>query len=300
MSLSHAFFVRGSFARTKFGGAPVIQFNELQKGSVSLDGAIANDVTRLQAELGIGFFEYGPRLWMLGHITPLEELQKSDTRTKVIGDILDRYPSLTYDQERTFYRLRKNPSHASSSAEYDSPPPNFEGTGRLDSAGLPVLYGSEDLELCVHECRVTIEDDLYVAAMSARTDLRLLDLTAILVESETEFESLDLAVHLLFLAGGHSYAITREIASAAKRAGFDGIVYPSFFSLLRTGGLQLETVYGISYRRIPQLADYEKRKMVPNLALFGRPVAEGRVDIKNINRAVINFVGYNIGFGPAL
>lgn len=300
ISLSHAFFVRGSFARTTFGGAPAIQFNDLQEGSLSLEGVVAKDVDRLQEELGIGFFEYGPRLWMVGHITPLKQLESVDTRAKIIGDILERYPCMTYGRDRTFYRLRKNPARPPSFMEYDSPPDELGGTGRLDAAGLPVLYGSEDLELCAHECRVTIEDELYIATLSPQSSLKILDLTALLVESETEFESLDLAVHMLFLAGSHSYPITRQLAAAARQAGFDGIIYPSFYSLLRTGGLQLETVYGMSYRRIPEFTDYEKRKVVPNLALFGRPIDEGRLRVRNINRTVINFVRYSIGFGPAL
>jgi hypothetical protein len=37
----------------------------------------------------------------------------------------------------------------------------------------------------------------------------------------------EIAVHMLFLAGAHSYEISREIAVAANATGLDGIVYPS-------------------------------------------------------------------------
>ena len=81
------------------------------------------------------------------------------------------------------------------------------------------MYGSQDLQVCIHECRVTAEDDLYVASL-APARLRLLDLTHLLHEQHvTEFESLDMAVHMLFLAGPHSYEIARIIAQASRDAG---------------------------------------------------------------------------------
>jgi hypothetical protein len=140
------------------------------------------------------------------------------------------------------------------------------------------MYGSQDLQVCIHECRVTAEDELYVASLAATRDLNLLDLTHLLYEEHvTEFESLDMAVHMLFLAGPHSYEITRLIAQGARAAGYDGVIYPSYFSLLRTGGMPFETAYGISLRRFPQAAGYERAKIIPTLGLFGRPVREGTV-----------------------
>ena len=78
-----------------------------------------------------------------------------------------------------------------------------------------------------------------------------------LQEDVTSFESLDMAIHLLFLAPSHSYPITRAIATAAAQAGFDGILFPSHFSLLRTGQPFLQTAYGLSIRTFPGTAEYE-------------------------------------------
>ena len=78
-----------------------------------------------------------------------------------------------------------------------------------------------------------------------------------------------MAVHMLFLAGRHAYDITRHIAKAAKAAGFDGLVYPSYFSLLRIGAMPFETAYGLSQRRFEALRDYEQSKSfrtLPSLA----------------------------------
>src|SRR5690606_3398600 len=117
--------------------------------------------------------------------------------------------------------------------------------------GFPVMYGSQDIDICIHECRASPEDDIYVATLKALRDLRLLDLTQVLEEDASEFESLDMAIHMLFLARSHSYDISRAIARAARDAGFDGVIFPSFFSLIRTGGHPFETAYGLSLRRIP-------------------------------------------------
>jgi hypothetical protein len=137
--------------------------------------------------------------------------------------------------------------------------------------------------------------------------LKLLDLSEVLREPEgvTEFESLDMAVHMLFLAASHSYDITRRISLMAGQAGFDGIEYPSYFSLLRTGAIPFETAYGLSgrviarYTRHARHAEHERSKIVPNLALFGYPVAEGKVEVKCINRLLVTRVEYDLKFGPA-
>ncbi|VWB45316.1 hypothetical protein BPS26883_02076 [Burkholderia pseudomultivorans] len=140
---------------------------------------------------------------------------------------------------------------------------------------------------------------MYVATLQATRDLRLLDLTSVLKERVTEFESLDMAIHMLFLAKSHSYDISRDIAIAARNASFDGVIYPSYFSLLRTGGRPFETVYGLSLRRFhPQAEEYAKAYTIPNFALFGRPIEQSRVGVKCIDRIVLTQIGYLGHFGP--
>jgi hypothetical protein len=296
--LAQIFFVRGSTFMADYGGAPAIQFNEHQGGSLNPDPVLAADVNLLQKTLNIGFFHYGPRLWMLGSIEPLDALREEELRAPVIDRILAEYPNVTLNLTDRFYRVRKAPENPNNAKEYDAPPKQFAGTGRLDTPDHPVLYASQDLEICVHESRFAAGDELYVATLQATRPLRLLDLTAILKEDCTEFESLDLAVHMLFLAQSHSYEISRAISFAAAANGFDGLIYPSYFSLMRTGGLPFETTYGISLRRMAAAAAYERSKIISNLALFGYPVARGDVAVTGINRLVINRVAYGISFGP--
>lgn len=170
-------------------------------------------------------------------------------------------------------------------------------TGTL-RAGQPVLYASQDLEVCVHECRVTVEDDIYVATLRPTRDLRLLDLTDVLREDATEFESLDLAVHMLFLAGPHSYEISRDIGLSAKNAGFDGVIYPSYYTAARTGRMPIETAWGISVRRFPGHETEAKSHVIPNLAIFGRPIKESALKVDCINRMVLTRITYDGVLGP--
>src|SRR5262245_52531696 len=250
-TLAFRFFVRGTYRRTTYGGAPVIQMNEYHCGKTDINAPdpLKADIALLEKAGGIGFFYYGPRRWMLGEVEPLQALQDKQQRAGVIEQILSIYPTLTFGTNEIFYRLRKGPKDPPSGGEYDSPPDSFLGTYRFDSPKLPVLYGSQDVEVCIHECRVSVEDDLYIATLRPQRDLRLIDLTEVVQDDASEFESIDIAVHMLFLAGAHSYEISREIAIAANAAGLDGIVYPSYFSVVRTGRTPIETAYGISLRR---------------------------------------------------
>ena len=248
----------------------------------------------------INFFLYGPRLWMLGHnIEPLAALKETSTREIIVQRILQEYPDTVLPENEPFYRLRTDLARPQDAAQFDTRPAGITSYGRLDSDCLPVLYASKDLQICIHECRVTAEDDTYVATLVASEDLKLLDLTGLLDEPGcSEFESLDLTVHMLFLAGEHSYDICRAIAVAASKAGYDGLVYPSYYSLIKSGHIPFETTYGISHRRIPKFAAREKSKISHNLALFGRPVEQRIVHIQCINRLILRKVRYDYHLGP--
>lgn len=298
--LSHRYFVWGSFQRCKFGGAPKIEFNHSRSaGELIFPQPLSDDANLIEQLCGVGFFYYGPRLWMIGEIEPLKQLQKPSTRNNIIDRILNEYPVKLLDPEKLFYRVRKAPIKPNNHGEYDSPPLGITGNGRFDVEGFEVFYASPDLELCVHESRFSAEDELYVATLNTIKPLRLLNLTAIPREQVTEFESLDISINMLFLASAHSYEIARQLAERARDEGFDGLVYPSYFSELRTGAIPLRTTYGISNRRVPKFQDIEEALAVPNYAIFGRPIEEGKIQVRCINKMLISRVEYGFHFGPA-
>ena len=301
--LAYWFFVWGTLHRTQYGAAPVVQFNASRHSdSLPEPDWPKADMRLIEDAADLNFFRYGPRFWMVGlNIEHLDALKDPSTRASTVQRILREFPDTVLRKGKLFYRLRKNVERPQDAGQYDTRPSNLARHGRLDSERLPVMYASSDLQICVHECRVTAEDDTYVATLAPIRDLKLLDLTAMLPEPEaTEFESLDHTIHMLFLAGEHSYEICRSIAQAASDSGYDGLVYPSYFSLIKSGHIPFETTLGISNRRIPQLAERERSKISPNLALFGRPVQQRTVRVQCINRLILRKVSYDFHFGPAV
>ena len=272
------FFWNGSFLRTDFGGAHRLASNPSQYGErdVQFPPWLKKDAYLLEDKLQTGLFHYGPPLWRVGEIEPLVDLRNPKKRGHAVKRILSAFPGRILVRGTRFYRIRKNLKQAQETdyGEYDSPPKNRNMFGRLDSKSLPVLYASEDLEICIHECRILIPDECFVATLRPTHDLQMLDLTAEPQgEESTPFESLDMAMRYLFSAEDHSYEITRAIARAARRSGFDGIYYPSYFSLL-------------------------KSERIANIAIFGRPVKQKIVEIECINRAMLRSASYEIGMGP--
>lgn len=297
--ISHRFFVKGTLFNTDYGECPQIQMNPIgEPDDLDLHSHLLDDLKLIQSKSPLVFFYYGPREWMLGEIEPLKSLQSSTKRKDIIERIIREYPTRYLKPTETFYRLRLDPTDPEDHKQYDSSPNS--GNYRLDSPTLPILYASQDLEVCVHECRATVQDNIFLASLQPTRDLLLLDLTEVLREHEyvTEFESLDLAVQMLFSAGSHSYEICRDIAKYVHEAGYDGIIYPSYFSKIRTGKMSFETVYGVSIRKFPQYSNYAKSLTIPNLALFGKPIEDGKVMVKCINKIALNKVDYDIRFGP--
>ena len=308
--LARSFFVQGSVHRTKFGAAPLITFNDKRPTDIeAFPGWPSGDAALFEETLNIGFFWYGPPEWQVGINANLDKLEQEDERKEVIDRILQAYPIEKLTEAEKCYRLRKvfGEGHAHDKFDstdwdqFDSPPlGNAAEAGRLDSPSLPVLYGSPDLQTCLHECRVTVEDALFLATLRPVRELTLLDLVSYPDEPFSHpSEDLDHAVVMLFLAGTHAYPISRAIACAARDAGYDGLIYPSFFSMLRNGMQPFESLFGLSNRSIPELRPAEAAKIVPNLAIFGRPIQENILTVSCINRVFLRKATYSIQFGPA-
>ncbi len=276
--LFHSFFYGGTFFRSDFGGASRLAANPHRYGErdVEFPTWLEADARLLEDKLKIGLFHYGPPLWRIGEIEPLSRLRDDNKRLEYSHELIKNFPENKFMKGALFYRIRKNlsPEIELDIAQYDSPPSGRTSFGRMDSKDISVLYGSKDLEICIHECRILIPDECFVATLEATRDFRMLDLTSPPQEAaETPFESLDIAMRFLFSATDHAYEITRSLSRAALEQGFDGIYYPSYFSLV-------------------------KESTIENIALFGHPISRGDLKVKCINRAMLRKATYEITMGP--
>ncbi len=297
--LAFNFFVRGTIHKLEYGAAPSIQFNKYQITGIKFDNELDIDIKIFERQLGVGFFDYGPRLWMLGEIEPLKKMQLLNGEEKEIFlKIINEYPTINLCEHQILYRVRINPEEHPDIRDFDSPPNECLGNGRLDSKENPVFYCSTDLELCLHECRVSSEDQIYVGIFNPSKTLKLLDLSVILEEDCTEFESLDLSILMLFLASKHAYKVLQKLSNFIKKHDFDGIIYPSYFSMLKTGNIPFETVIGMSNRRIDNLKNYEANKIARSIALFGYPLRDNKLNMISMNKLLLNQVKYDFTMAP--
>ena len=62
--------------------------------------------------------------------------------------------------------------------------------------------------------------------------------------------------------------------------------------------MPIETAYGISIRRFKGHEAHAKAQIIPNLALFGRPIKTGSIAVECVNRLVLTRIVYNGVFGP--
>ena len=100
----------GTFFRCEYGAAPVVQFNEHQTTDVNMSEWFESDLHLIERAIQVGFFYYGPRLWMVGEVEPLKALEDKETRREVLGRILKEYPTAALEPKSIFYRVRVAPA----------------------------------------------------------------------------------------------------------------------------------------------------------------------------------------------
>ena len=213
---------------------------------------------------------------------------------------MESYPIRELTTDDKFYRLRNLEWSKSfefdptDSKKFDSPPRKTKSDcryyGRFDSPDLPVLYGSTELETCLHECRVTKEQALFVATLKPTGSLKLLDLCVFPDETDKDpYESIDYTVASIFEEARGSYQISRKIALEARNKGFDGVIYPSFYSNLHSGKRSSESHKGPT----------SKFWVFKNIGIFGKPIQDELLMITCINRMLLQEVDYTFYFSPA-
>ena len=277
--LSYVFFVSGSVPPYQPHGTPMVQVSEDRNrgDQVRPGGTLRHDFDLLQSEIDFSLFYYGPAEWRLGYTEPHAALEAGgEQAAEALAHLLSITSSIELPTGSLLYRIRLGEVSADAAA-FDPPPRDIRRGGRFDTPEMDVLYVSLDIETCLHECRVTVVDEVVLATLRTAVPLSLLDLAGEINEdrSKTPFEDLRYTLPSLFYAGAEEYDCCRKISGAVRAAGYDGFVYPSYFSFVGAGSTY-------------------------NIALFGRPLENGSVIIQSLNRLRLGKVSYEYEFGPVI
>jgi hypothetical protein len=95
----------GTMTRQEYGFAPIIQFNDKRENEISSQKELNEDIELACRQLGVGFFHYGPRLWMIGEIEPLKRLLDPVRRNGQVNEIFSKYPSVVIGNEKNSIEL---------------------------------------------------------------------------------------------------------------------------------------------------------------------------------------------------
>jgi hypothetical protein len=222
-----------------------------------------------------------PRLFYLGITNHYGYggLPKDVVRDQIVPKL--RFAEI--DTLTTIYRIRVNLTDQNKfdEGQFDAPPnPKRRGFGRFDNGKLPLFYGSPNLQVCIHECRVTLADDIFVASLTPTKKLSLIDLTGNYDQPDDidPFDDLHWFFRGLMNASRPNvYRYCRRIAQTIRdMTKADGFLYNSYYTNV-AGDTEGKTI---------------------NYALFGRPLAEGKLGIKSINTVRLNQIRYDYHLGP--
>jgi len=285
LELFNSYFIEGTFHRTEFGGAHVLQsldgiqrdssFDEYVHFSPFID---MRDIRLICERINKRLVYNAPAMWRLGRNDWLEKLSMKGRKDKVVKTLIRCFSDYTLQKGEYFYRLRSNPTQPILDVNtFDAPKKQKKLGGRLNIETDSILYGAFDIETCIHEARANYECEMYLASLIPTQNLNLLDLTNNCSDdSVTPFESVALCVRQLFYSGKESYKITRLISKHARQAGYDGIIYPSYFSSV------------------------SKNHDSKNIALFGQPIMNGLVKVASIDRLLLKEVIYEYSLGAIM
>lgn len=274
------FFVVGSYLVETY--ASVYQINNNNPNPARFDKTLARDAALSSHLTGSVVFDYGPPMWRLGatnHYYAFEE--GGERRKQAAQNIIAAAKKADIHSGTMLYRVRLNPVADESIATpsvFDPPPSSIRReAGRWDELESSVLYVADDIELCLHECRTTIADEIVVATLSPNRTLKVIDLSSPIEETgPTPFDDQNVFVGIMCRSRGRWLDYCREISREALAAGYDGIRYASYYAQSKH--------------------DYKSL----NLAIFGRPLQEGLLELKSVNRLRITDMTYKYDFGPVL
>jgi len=271
------FFVTGSVPPHQPHSTPVFQLSDHpDMESVNFKSSLREDYEAIRAEGGVYVFHYGLPMWRVGLTTPHEVLESGgDSAVETVRAIIQAASAVVLANGTSLYRTRLGEVSAEATA-FDAPPKGaITEHSRFDSVDCEILYAAPNIETCLHECRVTVADEITLATLRVQRDLRLLDLTQRFEEpGPLPFDSYEITIKTLCYEGEREYNCCRLLAREIHAAGYDGFQYNSYFSLV-------------------------KPEPLTNVAIFGRPIAAGLISLASVNRVRLRGVTYDFSLGPA-
>jgi len=274
------FFVKGSTPLNCGGNAPVYQFNIYDHESDIHEPSSYHDASLIKKVFGLAVFRYAPQMWRLG-FTNYFGFDDNEAEIIMKSSALMECCTDKYMVEGTkLFRVRTNlKNDCLNNNEYDTPTKLLKKGiyNRFDSEDIDIFYSCFDIETCIHESKCIIDDELYLATMIVNKGLRILDLTEVKEENVvTMFDSVVPTIHQITKTVGENiFQYCRILSRQIKIKGYDGFIYPSFYSKV-------------------------KDKYLRNIALFGFPIMDNRLSVISLNRVRILKVNYDYGLGPLL
>jgi hypothetical protein len=277
--LTNQFFVAATMPHGIGGYAPILQYNpDRPFDEVEFDSDTARDWGLIKSHIKGGLFHYGPPLWRIGVTEHYDDA--NIVSDKALGEILEKLTIKTIPKGFKTFRIRKNvdPKSVMSPSQYDIPPPEVvREFGRFDDAEVQVLYTSQSVPVCLHECRVAVTDDIFVATFEAAMDLRVADLTADYAQrAASPFEDLRYFFNGIFLTRDESvYGIARRIAASIKsKLAVDGFITDSFFTTI------------------------SQEPLSQNYCFFPETLERQKLKLHSLNRLHLQTASYSYLFGP--
>lgn len=281
--LLERFFVHGSTAATgRWQPIYRLGLSKLDSDRPRFDRTLRRDFDLLRTHSSSTLFLNAPSTWRLGHTEVGEKVSESLSRGHAeaavthIDRVIDHCTTTILTKGTNIFRVRRNVELIFDENQYDTSP--HASASRFSDGSVPVLYGALDVETCIHEARVMAEDEVTVATLRPTRDLRVIDLTDVPFDDppETGGEGGDIFyfVNARLLFGARS-AEAHAFGRRAAEQGFDGVVYPSFFSDVRP-----------------------HRARLPNVAIFGNPIRDHRLQLQSLNNLRIDTIAYEYTFGP--
>lgn len=205
-----------------------------------------------------------------------------DRFTEFMMTTIDKFQESVLKTGTKVYKIRKNPKielGLSTPEQFDSTDISNRKrmkttiSSRFGGTRLSVLYASFNMETCLHELQVGTDDETILGTLEVTRDLKILDLCEPKNRGDGSYETTDLAYFMSRLFFSKNYLYSSVFSVAAKSFGYDGVKYRSYFSKIREGEFY-------------------------NLAVFGKPIADGRIKLCGVNRLRINSINYKFSFGP--